>query len=331
MNRRALLAVLVCAASGFTPMLSLSARAAAKVWRIGILHPRTRLAPGKRDNYTDFVEGMRALGYVEGRNLTLHWQFAENALDRLPALAAALVHERVNVIVTTGTPAVGAAQQATRTIPIVALQVGDPVANGFAASLARPGGNVTGLTALGIEIDTKRLALLMAIVPGAPRIAYLINPDNPSHVQDLPRLESAVRKAGKELVPVNARAVDDLPAAFELATRRRAAALLVAADSVFSDHMARIGSLAQQHGLPAITAIPAAAEHVLAAFRGGYAEGLARRSAMLVDKIFKGAKAGDLPFEQPTNFTLVINLKIAKALGIDVPQSVLLQASRVIE
>ena len=215
--RRRALGALICALSGLTLPLASFAQSPPKVWRIGVLHPRSRAALSGRDSYTHFFAGMRDLGYVEGRNIVVQWQFADNRLEQLPELAAQLVKQRVDVIVTNATPAVRAAQQATSTIPIVALTFADPVGSGFAASLARPGGNITGVTNLGGEgIGAKRMEILASVVPNVNRIAYLLNPDNPVGVRGIPGMEIAARRSGKEMVLVKARTAGELSAAFDL-------------------------------------------------------------------------------------------------------------------
>ena len=302
-----------------------------KIWRIGVLRPGPPPAPGVRSTDVDFLEGMRDLGYVEGRNITVQLHFADDKPERLQELAAQLVKEKVDVIVTQGTVATRAAQQATATTPIVALTFGDPVAGGFAKSLARPGGNITGMANLGDETGDKRLELLSSVVPGVTRIGYLVNPDNPGNTRSLPRREVLARKIGKELVPSTARNPAELGAAFEMMARERAGALVVADEPMLNRNSQRIATLALKQKLPTIFGASNAADRGGLMTYGPNYFHMGRRAAALVDKIFKGAKPGDLPIEQPTDFTLVVNLKTAKALGITIPQSVLLQASRVIE
>ena len=308
------------------------AQSPTKVWRIGVLRPGSRPASGSRASgqYANFVEGLRDLGYVEGRNITVQQQFADDNPERLPELAAELVKQKVDVIVTSGTPATRAAQQATATIPIVARAFVDPVASGFAASLVRPGGNITGMANLGVETADKRPELLASAVPGVTRIASLFNPDNPGNTRTQPRRELLARKLGKEIVFVGARNATELSAAFEIMARERVGALLVADDAFLNSQRQRIGALALQHKLPSASASANVAEGMLIAYGPNFAQ-MSRRAAALVDKIFKGANPGDLPIEQPTTFNLVVNLKTAKALGITIPQSVLVQATRVIE
>lgn len=242
--RRRVLALMIGSAASFAAL----AQTPVKVWRIGLLEPRTQSASVERV----FFEGLRALGYVEGRNLVVQRVFADNDLERLPELAAQLVKSKVDLIVTRGTPAVRAAQRATTTIPILALAFGDPVALGFAKSLARPGGNITGRTLISEEIEGKRLELLVETVPRVTRIAYLINPDNPASIRSASNLETAARKINKELVIVHARGEHEFNAAFAQMIRERAGAVLFALDTVFDDHFQRMGELALQHKLPSM-------------------------------------------------------------------------------
>ena len=305
---------------------ALFAQAPAKVSRIGV-HPRTRLPAGGRDQYTNFFDGMRKLGYVEGRNMSVQWMHAENDLERLPGLAVELVKQKVDLIVTNGSPAVRAAQKATSTIPILALTFANVVELGFAASLARPGGNITGLTTLGDETAVKRVA---SAVPAATRIAYLLNPDNPGNVSQLRDIEKRARAIGREIVVIKARAESEFGSAFEQMVRARAGALVVANDTVLQAHERAIGALAMKHKLPLMIPWPRDTESALMTYTANYTD-FGLQAATMADKLLKGAKPADLPIQQPTNFPLVVNLKTAKALGITVPQSLLLQATRVIE
>lgn len=303
-----------------------------KVWRIGVLRPGSRPASGDPTGgtYANFLAGMRDLGYVEGRNIVVLQHYADDQPERLREHAARLVKEKVDVIVTNGTPGVQAAREATTTIPIVALAFADPVASGFAASFVRPGGNVTGIANLGAETGDKRMEFLASIVSHVTRIAVPYNPDNPANARAMPRRELLARRIGKELVPVKARDVTELGAAFESMARERVGALLVAEEPFLNGQRERIGALAMRHKLPTAFANLGAAEHGLLVYGPNFGF-MGRRAAALVDKILKGAKPGDLPIEQPTHFHLVINMKIAKALGITIPPAILVQATRVIE
>ncbi len=278
-----------------------------------------------------FRRGLRELGYVEGQNIAIEHRSAEGKWERLPDLAAELVRLKVDVIVTAGTPTALAAKQATRMIPIVMAFTADPIESGLVASLARPGGNVTGLSGMDTELGGKRLQLLKQVVPGASRVAVLSNPTNPYIGLVLRGTEAAARVLGVQLQPLEIRAPEDIERAFEAAIKGDANALTVVEDVLIFTHRARIAALAAKSRLPAIYSFR---ESVEAGGLMSYAANLAdsyRRAAIYVDKILKGAKPADLPVEQPTRFELVINLKTAKALGLTIPQSVLIRADQVIE
>ena len=307
------------------------AQQAAKVPRIGLL--AGTLAVGSR-TVEAFRQGLRDLGYVEGRNLVIEYRDAEGKLERLPALAAELVALKVDVIVASNTPAALAAKQATRTLPIVFASAADPVTSGLVTSLARPGGNVTGLSTLAPELVGKRLEQLKQAVPGVSRVAVLWQPgalDERTEKDMLKAAEVAARALGVRLQFVEARGPADFDRAFSDMTRARAGALTVLPSAMFVNERRRLVDLAAKNRLPAVYP---QREYVDAGGLMAYGANLAdlfRRAATYVDKILKGAKPGDLPVEQPTKFELVINLKTANALGITIPQSVLLRADRVIE
>ncbi|MGQ0524833.1 MAG: ABC transporter substrate-binding protein [Betaproteobacteria bacterium] len=328
MNRRTF--VLALGLATVTAGRGSMAQQPGKFWRIGILS-----LPGRQGAWTEarfgaFLRGMRELGYVEGKNIALEWRFADGKVERLPALAAELVQLKVDVIVTFGTQAVSAARKATATIPIVAAAFGDPVANGFAASLSRPGGNITGVTTLGEVLYVKRLELLATVAPGSVSVAFLINPDNASLTKGVPVYRAAAQKHGKELIVVNARHVGDFDAAFSAMARERVAALMVADDAYFVAQGSRIAELALRHKLPTVFGIAGLEAGSLISY-GPPAAARFRRAATFVDRIFRGAKPGELPIEEPTEFELVVNLKTARALGITIPETLLLRADRVIE
>lgn len=302
-----------------------------KVYRVGILTPVSLTDPETRANYSVFTNRLHELGYVEGSTLVLEWRFAEGKFGRLNALAAELVKANVDVIVTNGTPATTAARRATATIPIVATSIGDPVMSGFAASLARPGGNVTGFTTMGSLVYEKRLELLMEAVPGAKRIGLLVNPDNSFHLRVLPGLQAAAEKRGRDIVLVHAGNARDIQEGFAAMVSRRVGGILVGDDTFINSQGGAIAGLALRHKLPTIFPTIRGVED------GGliaYVSDLRYRyqsTAAYVDRILKGARAGELPMEQPARFDLVVNAKTAKALGITLPQPVLLRASRVIQ
>ena len=323
--------VLALLALGAAP-LAAEAQQAAKVARIGYLSPNLAASPHLRDA---FLQGLRDLGYVEGRNVVIEYRDAEGKLERLPTLAAELVALKVDVLFAGGgSRAAVAAKQATRTVPIVFTGVGDPVESGLVTSLARPGGNVTGLSSLGPELVGKRLELLKQAVPGVSRVAVLWQPGAlPERTEKdiLKEIEVAARALGVRPQFVEARGPADIDRAFSDMTRARAGALTVLPSNMFHREHRRLVDLAAKNGLPAVYPWR---DYVDAGGLMSYGPNLAdnlRRAATYVDKILKGAKPGDLPVEQPTKFELVINLKTAKAVGLTIPQSVLGRADEVIQ
>jgi putative ABC transport system substrate-binding protein len=312
--------------------LAAEAQQAAKIARIGWLtnDPASNPHPPEA-----FRQGLRNLGYVEGRNLVIEYRSAEGNLERLPALAAELVALKVDVIVAAvGTVAALAAKQATRTLPIVFIGAGEPVTSGLVTSLARPGGNVTGLSALIPELVGKCLEHLKQAVPGVSRVAVLWQLgaiDERTEKDRLKRADVAARALGVRLQVVEARGPADFDRAFSDMTGARAGALTVLSGSMFFIERRRLVDLAAKHRLPAVYQVR---EYVDAGGLMSYGPNLAdmyRRAATYVDKILKGAKPDDLPVEQPTKFELVINLKTAKALGLTIPQSLLQRADEVIQ
>jgi putative ABC transport system substrate-binding protein len=310
------------------PLVS-EAQQAGKIYRIGVLEP-TSMALNAA-NLDAFRQGLRELGYVEGHNLMIEYRSADGRSERFPDLAAELVRLKVDVIMTRGTPAVLAAKNATGTIPVVMAASGDPVLSGVVASLARPGGNVTGLSAIVGEISGKRLELIREVVPGVSRVAALFNMSNPIDALQWKETESAAPSLRVQLQLLDVRKPGDLAGAFDAAVKQRAGALVVGLDALtWANHRPIVG-LAAKHRLPAMYG---GREFVdaggLIAYGVSYPH-LYHRAASFVDKIFKGAKPADLPVEQPTKFELVINLKTAKALGLTIPQSVLGRADEVIQ
>jgi putative ABC transport system substrate-binding protein len=295
-----------------------------KIPRIGVL-ATTSWPP-----FDSFRQGLRDLGYVEGRNLTIEYRWTEGKQGRYPALATQLVQGGVDIMVTWGEDATVAARNATRTIPIVMAAIGDAVETGFVTSLSRPGGNITGLSALNPELEGKRLQLLKDVVPKMTRVALLWNPTRALHQITVKETQRAAHLLGVELLSVEVPTYD-LEAAFRQITKGRGDAVVVAPDPVFVHHRQRLATLATTHRLPAIYLH---AEHAraggLLAYGPNYHE-LFRRAAAYVDKILKGAKPADLPVEQPTRFELVVNLKTARALGLTIPQSILIRADQVIQ
>jgi putative ABC transport system substrate-binding protein len=276
------------------------------------------------------VQSLRDLGYVEGDYFVLEERYAGGTAERLVALAAELVRQEVAVIVASGYAAVRAAQDATRTIPIVMLLGGDPIGSGLIPRLTRPGGNLTGLAALSSKFSAKRLALLKAMVPTASRVAVLFNPDDVSKGLDWTQTQAAARALGLRLQPQEVRDPHTLGQAFAAIRQASADALITFGDVFTLQHRTRIVTLATQHQLPAIYELKAFAEAGGLMAYGPRSEAMFRRAATYVDKILKGAKPGDLPVEQPTTFELVINLKTAEALGLTIPPTLLFQATEVI-
>jgi len=278
-----------------------------------------------------FLLALRDLGWVEGKNVRIEYRYAEGRADRLPGLAAELVRLKFDAIVAANPTAALAAQKATSTIPVVVVAAGDPVALGLADSLARPGRNVTGLSTMTFELSGKRLELLKEIIPKLSRVAVLWNPQNPASTLNWKEIQLPARQLGIQLHSMEVRSLDDFDKAFEAATKARAGALTILPDSVITANLKQLADLAVKGRLPSIYHFSEFAEIGGLVTYGTDRADLYRRAASFVDKIFKGAKPGDLPIDQPTKFELVINLKTAKALGITIPQSVLLQADRVIE
>jgi len=329
MERRRFMAVI---AGGFLAApLAAEAQPAGKVPRIGFLGGRT---PSDTSPLLDaFRQGLHELGWVEGQNIVLDYRFAEGRFDRLPDLAAEVVRLKVDIIVAAGgTPTAAAAKNATGTIPIVMIAVRDPVGTGLIASLARPRGNVTGLSdSAGLEIVGKQLELLKETVPKIRRVAILSNPANLYHPLAIRELNAAPRSLGMQLQLLEARGPNEFDGAFAAMAKERVGALLVLADGMFNLHRTRLADLAARSRLPAAYGWREYVEAGGLMSYGPSLRDLFRRSATYLDKILKGAKPGDLPVEQPTKFELVINLKTAKALGLTIPPSVLRRADEVIE
>ena len=330
MNRRDTLVALLVLGAVSGPLASF-AQQQGKIWRVGFLVPRRRPVSIDADFLGAFPRGMRELGYVEGKNLVIEWRFADGKSERLPDLAAELVRLKVDVLVSGSSQAISALQKATTTIPIVMATSGDPIGSGFVKSLARPGGNITGLSNLTSDIGTKQLELLLSIVPKLSRVAVLLNPVNPSLASFLRYVEAAAQRVGVTVLPVDARTAQEIEKAFPTMTQGNARAVIVATDGLFIQQYRHIAELAAKNRLPSASSIR---EYVEAGGLMSYGPNLAeqlRRSAAYVDKIFKGSKPGDLPVEQSATFEFLINNKTAKALGLTIPQSVLLRADRVIE
>jgi putative ABC transport system substrate-binding protein len=313
-----------------SPLVSI-AQQQGKIWRVGFLSARRRPISLEADYYGAFPQGMRDLGYVEGKNLVIEWRFAEGKYERLPGMAAELVQLKVDVIMALGPPAVVAAQKATTTIPIVIVTSVDPVSAGFVKSLARPGGNTTGFSNLAGDISPKHLEMLLATLPTLSRVAVLVNPANSAHGTILKDVQAAAQKVRVTVVPVEAQTPHEIESAFSSMARQNVGAVIVVLDPFLIQQGSEIAAQAAKHRLPSIFANREYAEAGGLMSYGQNQIDIYRRAATYVDKIFKGAKPGDLPVEQPIKLELVINLKTAKALGITIPQNVLLRADEVIQ
>ena len=325
--RRKLIIALLASSLG-VPLASFGQQAA-KVARIGFLEASSPSAIAAR--IEAFRQGLRELGYVEGKNVAIEYRYAEGNFDRLPALAAELVRLNVNVIVTGGPTAIPAAKAATTVIPIVMAFDTDPVGSGFAASLAKPGGNITGLSTLAPELSAKQIELLKEIVPKLARVAVLGTASRPGSAHALREVENAAKALKVQVQFQDVVDPKGIDAAFLAARKGGADAVLVLGSPLFNANRTELTELASKSRYPVIYD---RAEFVEAGGLMTYSVSLAdlaRRAATYVDKILKGAKPGDLPIEQPTKFDLVVNLKTAKALGIKIPNSVLAQATKVIE
>jgi putative ABC transport system substrate-binding protein len=308
---------------------SAQAQQPTKVPRIGFLNTN---APAAFTTRTEgFRQGLRDLGYVEGKNILVEYRYAEGKLDLLPVLTAELVRLKVDVIVTAVSSSTRSAKEATHTIPIVMAQDNDPVGNGFIASLARPGGNITGLSTLSPEIGGKQLELLKGVVPRIVRAAVIGTSTLPGHAQRLKETELAAAALRVELQYLDVLSPEDIETAFRQASKGRADAVVVLGGLVLISHRAQVANLAAKNRLPAIYNVPEFVDAGgLMTYGASYID-LYRRAATYVDKIVKGAKPADLPVEQPTTFEFIINLKAAKQIGLTIPPSVLTRADKVIK
>ena len=327
MRRRDFIKVIVGSAAAWP--LAARAQQAAKVWRIGFLGGASREANSR--NYASLVEGMRELGYVENKDFVIEWRSANGQYERFPELARELIRLKVDVIVTAAGAAIRTLQDATTTIPIVWVYSTDPVGNGFVASLAHPGGNITGLAASSNDTAPKQLELLAMIAPSASRIGILGNPNNPNFASVLKNAQVAGERAGLSITPVAAGNVEEIERAFAAFDKQGIQGVIATTDAVFFAQREHIAELALAKRLPTMFS---QREYVEAGGLMSYGENLSdfvRRAAVFVDKIFKGAKPADLPIEQPTLFHLVINHNTADALGLTIPPQLYTFADEVIE
>jgi putative ABC transport system substrate-binding protein len=300
-----------------------------KVYRIGFLGNST--AALEANLVGPLHEGLRDLGYEEGRNIAIEYRWAEGKYERFPALIAELIASKVDVIVTAGTPASLAVRDATSSVPLVMIAVGDPVATGLVASLGRPGGNITGLTSISAEMEGKRLELLREVVPKLSHVAVLWNAASPIQVIDESETRAAAQVLGLKMLSLGVRTREEIEDALTTIVRERPGALLVLADRLFLHHRTRIMDFAAQNRLPGVHAYRELVEAGgLMSYGPSYSD-MHRRAASYVDRILKGSKPADLPVQAPVKFELVINLKAAKALGLDIPATMLARADEVIE
>jgi putative ABC transport system substrate-binding protein len=322
-DRRAFVAVSL---GFFTAPRATAAQQSGRIYRIGVL------AIADSPGWEAFRRALRQLGYVEGSNTAIEWRWSEGRLERFPSFAAELVSLKVDLIVASTYPGALAAKNATPTIPIIMVVVADPVGIGLVASLARPGGNITGSTLLpGVEIVGKYLELLKEAVPHLSRVAVLSNPANPMHALRLKEVEVAGRSLGLHLQILTAQGPEGLHDAFAAMRSGRAGALYVVGDPMFHEHRARLAELAAKSRLPAVYELKGFVEAGGLMAYGPNTVHMYGRAAVYADKIFKGTHPGDLPIEQPTKFELVINLRTAKVLGLTIPPAVLARADEVIQ
>lgn len=300
-----------------------------RIFRVARLSPVSSATDAP--SFDPLLNALHERGWIQGKNLDVEYRFADGKLDRLPALAKELVGLKVDVIVAGSTQGALAAHGATRTIPIVIVTTGDPVGSGLAASLARPGGNLTGVTTLAQELTAKQLELIREAVPGVTRIAVLQSPSNPDAAPSVKGVEIAASALGLQLQVFAANAPSELDKAFATMANAGARALIVVASPIFHESRKEITALAAKYQLPAIYGLREFVEAGGLMFYGASLPETYRHAAIYVDKILKGEKPADLPIEQPTKFELVVNLKTAKTLGIKIPNSILVRADKVIQ
>jgi putative ABC transport system substrate-binding protein len=302
-----------------------------RIWRVGFFYFGSHQAALDTGRLNAFLNGMSELGYVEGKNLVIEARFADGKVDRAAVLGSELVMLKPDVIVATGSPTYRVLRQATTTIPVVITVTVDPVAEDFAVSLAKPGANFTGLTDTATDLGPKQLELLNAVAPRASRVAVLLNPDNTSHHKQLAGIMSAAQKIRKQVLLVEAHTVKEIESGFVTMTREKTDAVIVLSDTFFTDQLHQIATLALKQRLLSVHSIRQFAETGGLMSYGADLTNNFRRAGVYVDKILKGARPGEMPFEQPTRYSLVLNLKTAQAIGLTIPQSVLVRADKVIQ
>jgi putative ABC transport system substrate-binding protein len=323
--------LIMLGAGALTVPFSSFAQQQGKIWRVGILLERSFADPIMSRNLDAFKAGLRDLRYAEGKDYAIVPLEARSELSRLPTLAKELLALKVDLIVASGTSSSVVAHKATREIPILFVSIGDPVGSGLAATLSHPGGNVTGLTSFDSELSTKRLDFLRQLLPGVRRVGYFYNPDTTNDSLNLRQFESDCAKLGFQSIRIPLRRIQDTAAAFNTLKREKAQALYVSASSTNIGWYESIIEQAAKYRLPAMYGRPSGPDSGGLISYAPNTSDLWRRGAAYADKIFKGAKPGDLPIEQPTKFELVLNMKTAKALGIKIPDVIMLRADRVIE
>jgi putative ABC transport system substrate-binding protein len=329
MNNRRKVVIAIGAAALAAPFAAL-AQQQSKVWRVGYLGVILQDVRNRK-LYAEFLRGMRDLGYVEGKNLIVDMRSAEGNYERLFDLAVELTNLKVDVIISNTSTVTKAAQKATSTIPIVMVTHPNPVGDGLIASLARPGSNITGLSSLGFDLYPKHLEMLRSMSPKLARVAILMSAASTTHPSQAKIIGAAGEKIGIKTIPMGARDTREIEHAFADMVRQRAGAVIVLSDALLNQQRELIAGLALKHRLPSISLIREFPESGgLMNYGPNYAEDY-YRAATYVDKIFKGTKPGDIPVEQPTKFELIINGKTAKALGLKIPQSLLIMANKVIE
>ena len=325
MKRREIIALLGSAAAA----LPLAAAAQPKIPRIGFMGNSTAALEA---NLLDaFRDGLRELGYEEGRNIVIEYRWANGKYDHFPVLVAELIAAKVDAIVTAGTPAALAVKNATTTVPLVMVAVGDPIGTGLVPSLARPGGNLTGLSSVAPDLEGKRLQLLREVTPALSHVAMFINSLNPFHISSMEQARAAAQAMGIKLRLYDIRKSEDLDDAFAAIRKERPDALLILADRVFLHNRGRIVDFANEQRLPNVNAYKELVEVGGLMSYGPSYEDMHKRAAIYVDKILKGAKPADLPIEQPSKFTFIVNLRAAKTLGVTVPSQLLGLVDQLIE
>ena len=329
MRRRSVLGLGVTALMAW---IAVFAQPTARTYRIGFLTPRSAPVSGNTDAFSEaFERGLRERGYVAGQNLRVEWRYADGNYERLNSLADELVRLNLELIVVYGTAAAVALKRVAGTLPIVITAAVDPVGSKLVDSLARPGSNVTGLSAIGGDLSAKHLELLKTLLPTLASVGVLTHPDNPAHLGVIENVRAAAQQLGIVVVPVSARAPNEIDAAFAAMVHARAGAAIVATDAFFSGQGQRLAGLSIRHRIPTISTYR---EHVIAGTLMSYGQNIAAFHALAatyVDRILKGAKPADLPMEQPTRMELLIRRSAAKSLKLAVPQELLLRANEVIE